>query len=405
MEKSGRAYARSSRDVIVHVYGDMHPHEGGPPQVIVHLARAQLERGCDVRLIAMNGEDHDVIDFVKDELEEGEDLPIFSFRPRGIRALWSRSVIHKALCGATTVHIHSIWPTNNLYVAHYCLSRSIPYVLSIHGHLRPKALAIKSFKKRLGLLLGYRAMVKGASAVHALTASEALDARNFGIQAPITVIPNGIHSERFNTPPSRSLIEGYVPSLKGKDYLLFLSRIHPPKGARRLTEAFKELSSEFPDLHLVVAGPDFGGVEEVKAEIGTGELGKRLHLPGFLSGDLKASALAHAQVFCLPSDHEGFSVAILEALAWGAPTVISTGCHFPELAEAGAGWVHGLSTAELTTTLREVLSSNTERTKKSGFGKKWVSEHYSWVEIEKMYQRLYDSVKTDHSRADEEKRS
>jgi glycosyltransferase involved in cell wall biosynthesis len=375
---------------VVHVYDYLHPHKGGPPQVILNLAKAQRAQGLEIRLISIDADEPEVIDFIKREL--GELPPTFVLKPRGLRPLLSRGILQRALHDVSTVHLHSIWPTPNLYVAHYCLQKGIPYLLSIHGHLRPEALAIKSFKKKIGLALGYRAMLDGAEIIHALNESEAKDVGRFGLSTQVNVIPNGVCPERFAELPTREILDQAIPDLADSPYLIFLSRIHPPKGAGRLAQAFVKLSQDYPELHLVVAGSDFGGIDEIKAIIGEGTLQKRVHFPGFLGGHIKNAALSHAVAFCLPSDHEGFSVAVLEALAWGVPTVISTGCHFPEVAEAGAGWVHELNVASLYATLSGVLSSPHQSQKVAKRGQAWTLEHFSWSQIERTYAEVYDQM-------------
>ncbi|MAD61505.1 MAG: glycoside hydrolase [Myxococcales bacterium] len=375
---------------VVHVYDYLHPHKGGPPQVILNIARAQQARGLKVRLISIDIDEHEVQEFIKSELLVPAQL--FALKPKGIRPVFSRAIIRQALQGADAVHLHSIWPSPNLYVAHYCLQYKIPYILSIHGHLRPEALAIKAFKKTLGLRLGFRAMLDGASLFHALNDSEAQDIKNFGLKAPIKVIPNGVRGELFQDEEARSTIEKAIPTLAHHDYLLFLSRIHPPKGATRLAQAFVRLSDRFPNLHLVVAGSDFGGIEEIKAVIDQANLSQNVHFPGFLSGQLKNSALKHALAFCLPSDHEGFSVAVLESLAWGTATVISTACHFNEMQQAQAGWIHDLSVDSLYESLLNVLSDSNNRQETAQKGREWTLKHFDWKQIELQYNEMYESL-------------
>ena len=206
--------------IIVHVYDYLHPHQGGPPQVILSLARAQINQGAQVRLIACDVDQAEVRSFIHAQLGEVE---LFKLTPKGLRPWFSRELIDRALEGATAVHIHSIWPTPNLFVAHRCLRRKIPYVLSIHGHLRRDALAIKALKKRVGLTLGYRAMLRGASFIHALNESEVQDIRLFGLTAPCEVIPNGITPPLLNETPPRECLSAVLPQLKSAPYLLFLS--------------------------------------------------------------------------------------------------------------------------------------------------------------------------------------
>ena len=373
---------------VVHVYDYLHPHKGGPPQVILNIARAQQARGVQVRLVSIDIDEREVKEFIESELLAPAQL--FALRPKGIRPVFSKAVIRQALKDSDAVHLHSIWPSPNLYVAHYCLQHKIPYILSIHGHLRPEALAIKALKKKIGLSLGFRAMLDGASLLHALNDSEAQDIRNFGLRAPIKVIPNGVRSELFQDEETRSKIEEAIPALAHHDYLLFLSRIHPPKGATRLAQAFVRLNQRFPNLHLVVAGSDFGGIEEIQAVIDQAGLSHKVHFPGFLSGQIKNSALKHALAFCLPSDHEGFSVAVLESLAWGTATVISTACHFNEMKQAQAGWVHDLSVDSLYESLLSVLSDSKQRQETARKGREWTLKHFDWKQIELQYDEMYE---------------
>jgi len=242
-------------------------------------------------------------------------------------------------------------------------------------------------------------MLTGATVLHALNESEAQDIKNFGLKAAIKVIPNGVRSEIFQEEEPRSSIENLIPALKNHEYLLFLSRIHPPKGATRLTQAFVRLSQAFPHLHLVIAGSDFGGIEEIKTVIAQADqrlntqqitLQERVHFPGFLSGRVKQAALKHALAFCLPSDHEGFSVAVLESLAWGTATVISTACHFPEMVQAQAGWMHELSVNSLYEALVEVLSDKDTRKAKAQQGRIWALKNFDWVQIEQQYNAMYE---------------
>lgn len=380
--------------LIVHVYDHLHPHSGGPPQVILHLARAQMNRGAHIRLISCDAGDPEVASLIRADL--GREVELIELKPRGLRPLFSKPKIDRALEGATAVHLHSIWPTPNLFVALRCLQRRIPYILSVHGHLRREALAIKSLKKHLGLTLGYRSMLRGARAIHALTTSEAQEVRSFGLSAPCEVIPNGVVAPAHDeVKPPRCTLNEAIPKLSDSPYLLFLSRIHPPKGALLLAQAFCMLSAEYPSLHLVVAGPDFGGVTEVVSTVAQAGLADRLHLPGFLSGRVKHAALCHAEAFCLPSHHEGFSVAVLEALAWGAPTVISNACHFPELAENSVGWVHDLNVDHLLMTLREVLGDREAAQARAQAGARWVSEHFQWTRISERFDLLYETAKRD----------
>ena len=105
-----------------------------------------------------------------------------------------------------------------------------------------------------------------------------------------------------------------------------------------LLSAFRKIQTQFPEASLVMAGPDeVGIVARLKAEVAAAGLEKRIFFPGMVSGDEKLDLLARADIFCLPSEAEGFSLAVLEALASSTAVVLSPGCHFPEVKAAGAG--------------------------------------------------------------------
>lgn len=150
------------------------------------------------------------------------------------------------------------------------------------------------------------------------------------------------------------------PELKGKRFLLFLSRIHPKKGVDLLLKAWGAghgagIEGQREPLHLVIAGPcaDETYLNELKA-LATknpppstlphcpsplNAQSSTIHWPGMLSGDVKWGALAAAEAFVLPSHQENFGIAVVEALACGTPVLISDQVNiFKEIVAAGAGF-------------------------------------------------------------------
>jgi glycosyltransferase involved in cell wall biosynthesis len=75
-----------------------------------------------------------------------------------------------------------------------------------------------------------------------------------------------------------------------------------------------------------------------------------------LTAERKWSALAAASLFVLPSYSEGFSIAVLEALAAGIPVVVTTSCHIPEVSRNRCGWVIKPAIGPLEQAFREFLS-------------------------------------------------
>lgn len=95
----------------------------------------------------------------------------------------------------------------------------------------------------------------------------------------------------------------------------------------------------------------------------------------------KRAALATADVFVLPSYTEGFSNAILEAMAASLPVVISRQCHFPDVATAGAGHVVATDAGAIASAIERLLQSPARRREMGRQGKALVADRYAWDRV------------------------
>jgi glycosyltransferase involved in cell wall biosynthesis len=112
------------------------------------------------------------------------------------------------------------------------------------------------------------------------------------------------------------------PELSGP-YVLFLSRIHEKKGVDLLINSYVKLKATNPRIpSLVIAGPgmdsEYGKNLAQSAKGTTG-----IYFPGMLSGNSKWGAFYGCQAFVLPSHQENFGIALVEAMACGAPVMIT----------------------------------------------------------------------------------
>ena len=100
-----------------------------------------------------------------------------------------------------------------------------------------------------------------------------------------------------------------------------------------------------------------------------------------VEGALKHALLRRADLFCLPSDAEGFSMAILEALAAGTAVLISPGCHFDEVERAGAGAVVDAAPGALAAALAELLADRRRLSSMGARGLDLVRATYTWDSV------------------------
>ncbi len=309
------------------------------------------------------------------------------------RADWFRSRelrqrFHDLVSAADGVHIHGLWEHSTAAAARIARALRKPYIVSSHGMLEPWALKNKSFKKKVYSALVERGNLQGAACLHALTYAEARDYREFGLTAPIAVIPNGVHiPESISPEPFLS----HFPAMRDKRLILFMGRIHFKKGLDILVKSWAKLTKEWPEAHLVLAGPDFENtralIETLVLEAGIQD---RVLFTGMLRNELKWSGLAAAQCFVLPSYSEGLSVSVLEAMGVGLPVIVTEQCNLPEVAEFETGWLIKSEIDPLTSSLCEFLNNSAEANAKIGSrGKRLVGERYNWNSVTDRMAHLY----------------
>jgi glycosyltransferase involved in cell wall biosynthesis len=289
---------------------------------------------------------------------------------------------------ADGVHVHGLWEQSTFVAVRTARSLRKPYVLSAHGMLDRWALNNKRLKKSIYAALIELRNVQAAACLHALTHMEAEDYRRFGAKQPIAVIPNGISVPEAIE--SRLFFERF-PGLRGKRIILFLSRIHYKKGLDILIKAWAEVAKNFPEAHLVLAGPDFEGTRAgLERSVQEHGLGGTVLFAGMLDQQLKWSAFRAAECFILPSYSEGLSVAILEAMGCGVPVIVTEQCNLPEIAESGAGWTIQPTAEQVKCALVEMLSHSEAMNRRIGEnGRRLVEKMYDWPLIGQKMSEVY----------------
>jgi len=116
----------------------------------------------------------------------------------------------------------------------------------------------------------------------------------------------------------------------GAPYVLYAATLHPRKNLPAVREAMRRLTAEgFPHV-LAVAGhpaPDRADSDALEAAVA----GERVVRIAQTSDEQLAALMAGAAAVCLPSLYEGFGLTALEALACGAPLVVSDRGALPEV--------------------------------------------------------------------------
>jgi len=169
-----------------------------------------------------------------------------------------------------------------------------------------------------------------------ITASES-ELREVLARAPIppdriAAIHHGVDHDRFR-PLERDAARRTVEDAFGLDgrYVLYISNHQRKKNTERLVEAFAQVAAQDDDVQLVLTGwhtPRFALVEEL---IDLLQLRPRVRVLGHVPDETLPALYTSAEVFVMPSLHEGFGLPVLEAMACGTPVVAANAYSLPEV--------------------------------------------------------------------------
>ncbi len=287
--------------------------------------------------------------------------------------------LEETIRAAEVVHMHGLWQIQTRRGARTARAARVPYLVAAHGMADPWALRHKQWKKRIYLALIERKNLRRASCLHALSRPEIMHFRGIAPWTPICFVPNGVDLAPFDDLPARSVLEAEHPTIKGKFVLLFFGRAHVKKGLNVLAEALGRIMPGHRELHLLVAGNDDGAWAPFRDQMAVLGLSSRMTYLGHVSGERARQVWGAADAFVLPSFSEGFSIAVLEALACRLPCLVTTACNFPELAAVGGCIEVSPDVDGVSQGLHDLLErAPAERASIGEVGRRLIEKQYTW---------------------------
>jgi glycosyltransferase involved in cell wall biosynthesis len=196
----------------------------------------------------------------------------------------------------------------------------------------------------------------------------------------VDYIPNGV-SACTRIPPEKILELG----LKGDDYILFASRLVREKGLQYLIDAYRAIPN--PGKKLVIAGDSNYG-DEYAAALKQQATSNILFL-GFVRGQLFQELMSCAYCYVLPSEVEGLSTGLLQAMSYGNCVLVSDIEENLEVTEqSGVAFQQG-NVADLKLRL-ELLLAREDLVKEYRIrARERVLTTYSWDDVAEQYESLY----------------
>ena len=279
------------------------------------------------------------------------------------------------------------------------VAEALPLVTTIHHPIsvdrRIDLAAAPTRRRRLSLRRWYgfvRTQARVARRLpRILTVSESSRrdiVADFGVDPDrVGVVHLGV-DEGFR-PPGGARVPGRILAMASADA--------PLKGIATLLEAVAKLRTERAVELVLVARPQPGGrTERLVGELGLADVVSFVH---GVADDELVGLMGSAEVGCVPSLHEGFSLPTVELMACGTPLVVSRAGAIPEVVGedgACADLVPPGDVGALTQALAALLDDPERRERMGAAGHARAREHFSWRAVARATAAVYDEAVRAH---------
>ncbi len=171
----------------------------------------------------------------------------------------------------------------------------------------------------------------------------------------ISIVYPGVDEAFFDAKPAPP------PILGGASYVLAVGTLNERKNLGVLIDAFAEIATQHPTLHLVLAGAPDRNTDRIRQRLHEHGIEQRTLLLGFVPDEQLPGIVAAATLFVFPSLFEGYGMPIVEAMAAGVPVIASSDPSIDEATGGAAQRFDPHDSRALADAMRDVLGSETAR--------------------------------------------
>ncbi|MFZ2980431.1 MAG: glycosyltransferase [Sphingobium sp.] len=331
---------------ILRIIADSDPRSGGPIEGARRFGAVWSQHGHQQDMLTLDAPGEIFLtDYPGKIISVGpprskNPLHIYRYAPRMLPWLRAHAADYDAII------VSGLWRYVAMGARRALIGGTTPYYVFPHGMLDPwfrNSSPLKHWGKQLSWWLSEGPLVAGARNVLFTSREEMMLAENafWPYRVKGRVVNYGTQDVTGDAESQIAAFRAVVPALGQRDYLLFLSRIHPKKGCDLLVDAFCAIAGAHPEVDLVVAGPDQSGLgQELQQRASDAGFAARIHFPGMLKGDVKTGAFRAAQALVLPSHQENFGIVVADAMSCSTPVLISNKVNiWREIDESRAGFV------------------------------------------------------------------
>ena len=289
-----------------------------------------------------------------------------------------------AICAAFSrydiVHFHAEGPCAAMWIPKLFGKRC---VATVHGLDWQREKWGHGFASKY-IKFGERVMVKCAEQIIVLSES----AQQYFKQTynrETVLIHNGIEKPVKKQAENISKLYG----LSKDEYICIVSRLTAEKGVHYLIDAYNRVET---DKKLVIAGDTSDTDDYVALLKQKAEGNPNIIFTGFISGDVLTEIYSNAYLVTLPSDIEGMSLSLLEALAYGNAVLCSDIPENTVVTEDRAIHFRKSDVEDLADKL-QYMCDNEEIVNNLKVGvDEFILGKYNWKDVAKATYNLYEEV-------------
>lgn len=219
------------------------------------------------------------------------------------------------------IHSHEYGHFTTDISALYCKIFKIPFILTIHGYVIKNSV-LNTFKNIYDNIIGSM-VLKTANKIIIVSEKQREDTIKWNgniDRNKLVYIPNGIFMDEFkNLNYDEGVYRRY--NFGNGPLILSVGRILPRKGFIYLIDAAKKIKQRYPNARFAIAGPDSGDTQNLIKRINENDLSNNVFILGAVKREELMYLYSRADVFAIPSLYEGLPTTLLEAMAFGIPTV------------------------------------------------------------------------------------
>lgn len=352
---------------IVHIMDPGIKGKMGVTEVVINLSHQQTLMGNEVKIILLHPSKYYASQYSVSVITSNSAFKelIEDFRP-------------------DLVIFHSLY--KKVYISWYKIlcRMGIPYAIEMHGASSQSNQEKSYLQKKVANLLFFNHFVKAATAAIFLNKAEC-EASIFKDYTKNFIIPNGVdipqNWQKKNVPASQLLNITFLGRIdvhhKGLDLLI-----------RAIDMKQKELINKAAfHFYGYTYNEDFQKMIQ--------PYGRLITFHGPVYGEEKENALNNSHIFIHTSRYEGMPVAVIEALAYGLPCIVTPQTNMGTIIEENnAGWVTSLNAKDIAQTILRAIDDYLKNAAALQHNARQAVKDYSWENVAKKSIEVYHHIVT-----------